>query len=136
MTSVLLVVVALASSASAASCERSHKLEASAQAPCSGTLVPDAEARAAALCVAVDLPECRRKQGVELEAARVRHETLERLVLVERERADRLAELLEQATKLEPPDRPWYEHPGFVAASSAVATAAVVLLSVWVAGAL
>ena len=98
-------------------------------------LVPVDQAKKA-LKSAQQLDECRQRETIMRELHRAQLEAAWQDEFVERQRADKLAELLDKASKLEPPERPWYEHPAFVASVSAVAAAGVVLLSVWAAGSL
>lgn len=89
-----------------------------------------------ALRAAADLAACEERETI----MRADHDgalaEAESRVAAERLRADRLSRLLDEVVAPPLPERPWYEHPAFVASVSAVGAAAVVLLSVWAAGSL
>lgn len=69
----------------AAPCEARVPVKTGEAAPCDGLLVPDAQAKKAAACLAIDLPACHERRANELEDARIRREAVESLLRVEQE---------------------------------------------------
>ena len=101
--------------------------------PCSGLLVPFQEAREA-LGYVVKLEACQAMRSLVESGAQARLAAAARLAEIERQRGDRLRTLLDKQSA--PPVVPWYEAPAFVAPVSAIAAIAVVLLSIYAAGAI
>jgi len=120
----------------AAPCETSRLIRPGWPAPCQGLLVPELEARTAALCVAVDLPQCRTLRQTERQECAIRlaaEHALRVVVAIER---DSLRVLLDEALTVQPIPRPWYEHPAFVATLSAVGAAGLTIGILYLSGAM
>jgi len=72
--------------------------------PCQGLLVPADEARRALQCLGVDLPECQRLAELDRQQAAADLKAAEEREAAQRDRADKLAALLQNVTKPPPPE--------------------------------
>jgi len=134
----------LCAHASTSECTRSHVLGPGAPAPCAGLLVPEEEAARAALCIAVDLPDCRRRRKHEAEEARIRREAAESLLRIENKLRKECDAALDECARIvtdtpgpEPASAWWSRAEVWgLTAGGVVLGVGVTLLAVWAAGAL
>lgn len=99
-------------------CQRAHVLPEGVVAPCSGLLVPEPEAREAALCVGVGLPTCRVELAECLDVGAVEQRKCSSLLAADADEIAALRQALGDARR--PAARPWYEHPIVVGLAAGV----------------
>ena len=94
-------------------CEAASSLQKGMEAPCTGLLLPEPQARQALLCLSVDLP----KLHIEFDKLKlklfVETQSFKELVAVERTRANKLQALLDEAITIPKLEVAWYESPYF-----------------------
>jgi len=93
------------------SCTSAQSIVFKQKAPCSGIIVPPHEAEVALKCLVEKLPQCQAKRFSEKTKFDARVKSWQITWEAERDRAHKLAKLLDEATKVAPPEVPWWKHP-------------------------
>lgn len=110
-------------------CTKVVPVQAQDPAPCTGLVMPEADAIKLGKCLAADLPECEKLLVAEEDARKADNEYSDSLLRGANERGDKCCNALAEAAQIVPPAVPWYQKPEFVAPVTAILTAvtAVVL---------
>jgi hypothetical protein len=81
------------------------------KAPCTGLLVPFVEAHRALKCLSEKLPKCEVDKKAAVDRAAARERALKVEVAAEKKSSAALRVLLDDATRVAPPEHPWWKHP-------------------------
>jgi hypothetical protein len=94
-----------------AACTEARSIVLRDTAPCTGLLIPHVEALAALKCLSEKLPACKIAREADIQRAAAVKKSLDAQLLAERKRASDLQRLLNEATKVAPPEHPWWKSP-------------------------
>ena len=92
-------------------CSRAMSVVFKPKVPCDGLLVPANEAHELLKCEIEKLPKCLIDRELDRKKCDARNKNWKETFEAERDRAYRLQQLLDQATKVSPPEAPWWKHP-------------------------
>lgn len=92
-------------------CKKAHSVVFNQKAPCSGIVVPPFEAELALKCMVEKLPQCQAKRNADKSKFDARLKSWQLTWEAERDRAHKLANLLDKASSVTPPEPPWWKHP-------------------------
>lgn len=106
------VLIAIAASGPALAAEPAPvELSVGQPAPYAGLLISRELALRAMQCQEHDLPMCRLERVRDVAVCKLEVATVTELRRIEKQRGDRLAAQLQKAAEIEPPERPWWQHP-------------------------
>jgi len=92
-------------------CTRARSVVFNQKVPCSGLLVPAHEAHELLKCEIEKLPKCFIDRELDRKKCDARTKSWKETFEAERDRAYKLNQLLDEATKVSPPEAPWWKHP-------------------------
>ena len=114
-------------------CEQAVPIEVGTSSPCTGLLLPETQARLSFLCMKVELPRLQVDFDKLKSELKIRTESLDRMLAVERNRADKLQVLLNEASTIPKQAKAWYESPYFLVSVGIVVGGAITFGAVYAA---